>query len=614
MCGIAGIVSPAKAVDGQAVLASLAHRGPDGSGVMTAPSGGCTLFHTRLAIVDPHERARQPMYTPDRRYWITYNGEVYNHHELRRELGSGVAWRTESDTETVLWSYVRWGEDCARRLRGMFAFAVWDDKERSLFIARDPLGIKPLLYVPTRSGGFAIGSELRTIVTMEATSPTVDLVAAAEMVRQGAVRQPRTIVRDVKMCPAGHSGVFRNGHLKLIRYWDPLAFSGGAPMAPSYPEAVERIRAVAEDAARAHAMADVPIGAFLSGGVDSRLVVGLMQRLASKPIQTFTIGFGHNDERAEARSSAHDLGTDHYEEVVTEASWPCLLDRFLDSIDQPSVDGFNTLAVSMLARRHVKVCLSGLGADELLAGYPHFGAFRDCTRLPLHAPPLVHQLLRHVSGFPDCSRIWALIRVLERPDRFLPSMRLGLDIRTLRRTLDLDSTLIDTVSGEVAMAVARARTVVSDSINQMSSYEIETYLKDTLLRDGDIVSMHSGLEVRPLLLDTPFVELALSLPGDYKLRDGRRKAVLTDAFPDLLPPDVLARPKRGFHVPAREWTPRVCAEMWRSAFESESARQLLRDGFRKRSLAAAVNRRTARQDEWAAFVLLEVMRRQGLRF
>jgi len=262
----------------------------------------------------------------------------------------------------------------------------------------------------------------------------------------------------------------------------------------------------------------------------------------------------------------------------------------------------------------VKVCLSGLGADELLAGYPHFGAFRDCTRLPLHAPPLVHQLLRHVSGFPDCSRIWALIRVLERPDRFLPSMRLGLDIRTLRRTLDLDSTLIDTVSGEVAMAVARARTVVSDSINQMSSYEIETYLKDTLLRDGDIVSMHSGLEVRPLLLDTPFVELALSLPGDYKLRDGRRKAVLTDAFPDLLPPDVLARPKRGFHVPAREWTPRVCAEMWRSAFESESARQLLRDGFRKRSLAAAVNRRTARQDEWAAFVLLEVMRRQGLRF
>ena len=182
MCGIAGIVAPAKAVDGQAVLASLAHRGPDGSGEMTAPSGGCTLFHTRLAIVDPHERARQPMCTPDRRFWITYNGEVYNHHELRRELGSGVAWRTESDTETVLWSYVRWGEDCARRLRGMFAFAVWDDKARSLFMARDPLGIKPLLYIPTQSGGFAIGSELRTIVTMGVTSPTVDLVAAAEMV------------------------------------------------------------------------------------------------------------------------------------------------------------------------------------------------------------------------------------------------------------------------------------------------------------------------------------------------------------------------------------------------------------------------------------------------
>lgn len=614
MCGIAGLVSASTHTNAKSVLASLAHRGPDGSGVITTPSGICTLFHTRLAIVDPHERARQPMCTPDRRYWITYNGEVYNHRELRRELGSGVAWLTESDTETVLWSYVRWGKDCARRLRGMFAFAVWDDHERSLFIARDPLGIKPLLYVHSQDGGFAIGSELRTIVTMGVTPPTVDLVAAAEMVRQGAVRQPRTIVRDVAMCPAGHSGVFSNGHLTLTRYWDPLTFSGRASIPPSYPEAIERIRAAAEDAARAHAMADVPIGAFLSGGVDSRLVVGMMQRLASRPIQTFTIGFGEADERADARSSARDLGTDHREEVVTEDSWPALLDRFLDSIDQPSIDGFNTLAVSMLAHKHVKVCLSGQGADELFAGYPHFGVFRDCTRLPLHAPPLVHHFLRHVSGFRGCSRLRALSRALERPDRFLPSMRLGLDHRTLRRKVNLKSAALDTVSCEVATAVARARAITSDSINQMSSYEIETYLKDTLLRDGDVVSMYSGLEVRPVLLDTPFVELALSLPGDYKLRDGRRKAVLTDAFPDLLPPDVLARPKRGFHVPAREWTPRVCAEMWRSAFESESARQLLRDGFRKRSLAAAVNRRTARQDEWAAFVLLEVMRRQGLRF
>jgi asparagine synthase (glutamine-hydrolysing) len=612
MCGIAGIVSARRDLDAQAVVAALSHRGPDGAGVVTAPSGACTLIHTRLAIVDPHDRARQPMCSPDRRYWITYNGEVYNHRRIRSELGSDIEWRTESDTETVLHSFMRWGPGCARRLRGMFAFAVWDDEQRTLFLARDPLGIKPLLYGCTADGGLAFGSELRTIVRMGAVKPTVDLVAVAEMIRQGAIRQPRTLLNEVKMLPAGHYGGFAGGNPSLTRYWDPMAFVRTQADSLSYPDAVERVRAAAEDAARVHAMSDVPIGAFLSGGVDSRLVVGMMQRLSSKPIQTFTIGFGEADERADARAAARDLGTAHCEQVVTEDSWPDLLDRFLDAIDQPSIDGFNTLAVSILASPHVKVALSGLGADELFAGYPHFGVFLDSTRLPFHAPQFVRESLRKMARHRGLSRLWLVSRLLERPDRFLHSMRLGESASTLQDRLRLEPAIIGCVESEAARAAARVLAEQTDAVNHMSLYEIESYLRDTLLRDVDVVSMHSGLEVRPVLLDTPFVELALSLPGSYKLRDGRRKAILTDAFPDLLPPAVLCRPKTGFHVPAADWTPRTCADLWRSAFDSHAANQLLTDRFRRRAIGASADGRAARQDEWAAFVMLEVMRRQGL--
>lgn len=349
MCGIAGTVSSNASVDPDEVLAALAHRGPDGARATTTPSGECTLFSARLAIVDPLARALQPMHTDDGRRWIAFNGEICNHRDIRRALKPRGGWRTESDAETLLHAYDAWGAGCVPRLRGMFAFALWDDAERSLFLARDPLGIKPLLYSWTRGVGFVFASELRALLSMGALPTSIDMVAVADVLRHGAIRQPRTVLEHARMFPAGHTAHVVGGRMRLSKYWDPCTFCRHDGDAPNYGDAVQRIRSAVEDASRVHAMADVPMGALLSGGIDSRIVAASMQRLAPAPLPTFTVGFGTLDERLHARATAQDLGTDHHDRLLTEADWPAMIEQFPDAIDQPSVDGLNTLAACTLA-------------------------------------------------------------------------------------------------------------------------------------------------------------------------------------------------------------------------------------------------------------------------
>ena len=616
MCGIAGTVSLEASVDPDAILAALAHRGPDGAKATTAPSRKCTLFSARLAIVDPLARALQPMHTDDGRHWITFNGEIYNHRDIRRALNPRGGWRTDSDTETLLHAFAAWGAGCVPRLRGMFAFAVWDDADRSLFLARDPLGIKPLLYGWTGGGGFVFASELRALLSMGALPTSIDMVAAADVMRQGAIRQPRTLLKHAKMFPAGHTAHVVGGRMRLSKYWDPRDFCRHDGDAPSYEDAVQRIRAAVEDASRVHAMADVPMGALLSGGIDSRIVAASMQRLAAAPLPTFTVGFGTLDERIHARATAQDLGTDHHDRLLTEAAWPALLDQFLDAIDQPSVDGLNTLAACTLARMRVKVALSGLGADELFGGYPHFSILSAGSPLRQRAIVLrraVSKALELRDGIASGTRRHRrLPLLLDRPEALLLMARSGAVDADLHSQLAMPGDESAEAAEEALAAAASCIAATDDPVNQVSLHELQGYLRDTLLRDVDAISMRLGLEVRPVMLDTPLVELALSLPGCFKLRQGRHKAVLKDAFGDVLTPDVAARPKVGFEVPAREWTPRACVDLWMAAFDSPIATAMLTPEFRLRAQSAGSERRSATTAEWAAFVLVEVLRRHGL--
>lgn len=616
MCGIAGTVSSKASVDPDAVLAALAHRGPDGARAATTPSGECTLFSARLAIVDPLARALQPMHTDDGRRWIAFNGEIYNHRDIRRALKPRGGWRTESDTETLLHAYDAWGAGCVPRLRGMFAFAVWDDAERSLFLARDPLGIKPLLYGWTRGGGFLFASELGALLSMGALPTSIDMVAVADVLRHGAVRQPRTVLEHAKMLPAGHTAHVAGGQMRLSKYWDPCDFCRHDGDAPNYGDAVRRIRSAVEDASRVHAMADVPMGALLSGGIDSRIVAASMQRLVPAPLPTFTVGFGTRDERLHARAAAQDLGTDHHDRLLTEADWPAMIEQFLDAIDQPSVDGLNTLAACTLARTRVKVALSGLGADELFGGYPHFSILLPGSPLRQRAIALRRAMSRTLSlrgGAVSGTRRHGHLPIpSDRPEALLLLARSGALDSDLHAQLAVPGDASAEAAEEALASAASCIDATDDPVNQVSLHELHGYLRDTLLRDVDAISMRLGLEVRPVMLDTPLVELALSLPGCFKLRQGRHKAVLKDAFGDVLSPDVVERPKVGFEVPAREWTPRVCMDLWMAAFDSPVATAMLAGEFRLRAQSAGAERRKATHAEWAAFVLVEVLRRQGL--
>lgn len=618
MCGIAGTVALKSRVSPDAVLAALAHRGPDGGRAVTAVSSQCTLMATRLAIVDPTPRAAQPMQTADGRFWIAFNGEIYNHRDLRRMLSPDRGWNTGCDTETVLHAFATWGGSCVSRLRGMFAFAVWDDRERTLFLARDPLGIKPLLYGWAPCGGFVFASEIGALLRMGVLPETVDLVAAAEVLLHGSIRQPRSLVSRVHMLPPGHTGTVARGTLVLSQYWKAGDFCRRAEEALSYEDAVERIREAVQEAAQAHAVADAPMGAFLSGGIDSRVVSASVQHMRTARLPTFTIGVGAHDEREHARAAARELGTSHHEHLLTEADWPALLEQFLDAIDQPSIDGANTLAACLLARRHVRLALSGLGADELFAGYSHFGIL--CPGTPVRARAL--SLLRVLARLPRVPGTEAAECPPTADDRnartgggavsLLRMVRSGGRVAQWTQEVLIPADALVEADDAAHSAAASCVAATNDPVNQVSLFELEGYLRDTLLRDTDAVSMRVGMEVRPVLLDTPLVELALALPGTCKLREGRHKAVLKDAFPDALPQYVAESPKQGFQVPVRLWTPRACRDRWMAAFDTDAARALLAPGFRHRAQAACRERRPATQGEWAAFVLTEVIRRQRL--
>lgn len=570
MCGIAGILTARSTLELHSALepmrAALAHRGPDGSGcVDVALPGGLRLglVHTRLAILDLSQAGQQPMHDPESETWITYNGEVYNHQDIRRDL-PGRRYHSQSDTETLLAAWGHEGAPALGRLRGMFAFALYDGRRRELWLVRDRLGVKPLYVSRVAPDTWVFASEVRALLASGLCERHLDPAALHAYLAFGAAIAPHTFVQGVESLLPGEAWRFRLDppetplEPERRRYWRPR-FARADAEGVSYAEAVEQLRRPLLEAVGLRMVADVPVGVFLSGGIDSGSVVAALASQGHR-LRTFSVVFGerHYDESEQARQVAHRFGTEHAELFLQPARVLEEFDQALGAYDQPSIDGVNTYCISKATRQAgVKVALSGLGGDELFAGYPYF---RYLARLqqPL-ARVLAHAASRLLCWlFPASSRttkLEALLRAgTSRVSGYLACRQL---MAPARRAALLRCALQD--DGPIVPAIARgleAETSGLDAVNAHSLLELSLYLADMLLRDTDQMSMAHALEVREPLLDHVLVETVAALPGPVKLARGRQsatKGLLVDALPAMLPRAVVRKRKMGFVFPWERW-------------------------------------------------------------
>jgi asparagine synthase (glutamine-hydrolysing) len=571
MCGIAGILTRRDDLGMQSALLrmcwALRHRGPDdeGCGEVSLPGGyRLGLAHTRLAILDLSLAAHQPMGDPESGSWIIYNGEIYNHHEIRRQMAD-CRFRSGSDTETILQAWVRQGEEALSSLRGMFAFALYDGHRRQFWLVRDRLGVKPLYICHANADTWAFASELRALLASHLVSRQLHAAAVDSYLAFGAVPAPWTMLAGVQSVMPGESWCFDlnapNGKCvpQRNRYWRP-AFAGRTEPQPTREEAIERLRPILPEAASLRMLSNVPVGVFLSGGIDSTSVVAALVN-RGHTVRTFSVVFGERpyDESEHSRLVARQFGTDHAELFMHPARVVDDFDQAVGAYDQPSVDGLNTYFISQATREAgVKVALSGLGGDELFAGYSYF---RLSARLERLSPRLFARVLYRVlcRTAPRSIRTIKLGALLA--DRGLRATRYAICRQVmapgLRRQLlsqALDSPQVP-LPPEVLAELETASSCL-DPVNAHSLLELSLYLSNMLLRDMDQMSMAHALELREPLLDHVLVETVASLPGRLKLAPGRQsrtKALLVDALPATLPGRIVRRRKKGFVFPWECW-------------------------------------------------------------
>ncbi|HEY7180133.1 MAG TPA: asparagine synthase (glutamine-hydrolyzing) [Blastocatellia bacterium] len=572
MCGIAGafVTEPGRFDSRLAVekaMLKITHRGPDDQGLFASADGRCALAHTRLSILDLSPAGHQPMSTRDGRFWVVFNGEIYNFHELRRELiQSGETFDSHSDTEVLLRLYSLYGADSLRRLRGMFAFAVWDERKQELFIARDRLGIKPLYYY-AGDGKIIFASEVRAILATESAPRQIDPVALNDYLAYQSIPSPRTLIKDVKSLPPGSwMLVSASGATKGRKYWDLLQ-DLSTEAADASPSAVlSRTGELLREAVELHLVSDAPVGAFLSGGIDSSAVVALMSEMGHTP-RTFSVIFGESnyDESVYARQVAERFGSEHTEIRLTEASMLEQLPNALAAMDQPTGDGVNTYVVSRAVREAgVKVALSGLGGDEFFAGYPSFLRLEKALKYlaPLRRlPPAARNAAARMvelagGGSVQAAKAASMIGGDGSLASMYPVVRQVLS-RSKRRSLlsgkwkQIDEAWRDPYVDLLRDAYQSAGP--AELFALISYAEGRTYMHDVLLRDTDQMSMAHALEARVPLLDHKLVEYVMGTPDAYKRPNGVPKSLLVRSLGDLLPHDIVHRPKRGFTLPFADW-------------------------------------------------------------
>jgi asparagine synthase (glutamine-hydrolysing) len=553
MCGIAGVVRLDAALNLcphlERMHQAIAHRGPDDRGAWRSPGGHALYAHTRLSVLDPSPAGHQPMQIEDGRFTIIYNGEIYNFAALRQSLvDAGVAFRSNSDTEVLLRLYQQHGSAFVGRLRGMFAFSIWDQRERTCFLARDRFGIKPLYYHEA-GGVLSFASEVRALVRSGLLPATLDSQAVFEYFRTGSVPEPITMIKGVRALEAAHHMTWRDGEATLGRYWDVEFPEHDRPADP-----VAATREALIDSIRHHFVSDVPVGVFLSGGVDSTAIVALATTTQQARLRTFSLTFPGStlDEGPEARRTAEHFGTEHHEWPVDASTARTLLADFLSVADQPSIDGFNTFTVSRLAREHdTKVVLSGLGGDELFGGYP---SFREVPRLAKwgHRARLAGPLgpaAAWIAGEIGGARLKRAHDLITPAENLQNAYSVFRGIYTRREALALTEHFAGS-SDDVVEPVWSGCVIDPTPEDTISRLELTRYMRNQLLRDTDLMSMAWGVELRVPFLDAPLFAAVARIPAATRLESG--KALLLHAVPEI-PEWVAKRPKRGFFFPMAEW-------------------------------------------------------------
>jgi asparagine synthase (glutamine-hydrolysing) len=533
------------------------HRGPDDEGLLVedGPDHCVALGMRRLSIIDL-STGHQPIHNEDRTVWIVFNGEIYNFQQLRRQLEeAGHRFYTATDTETIVHAYEEWGASSISRLRGMFGLAIWDSRARTLLLARDRVGIKPLHYAEA-NGRLYFGSEIKSLLC--ASDVPRDLDAGALDHYLSFLYTPRdgSIFSAIRKLPPGHTLTWCDGAVRVERYWE-------LPPDESYrgteSEAVADLRGVLADAVRSHLVSDVPLGAFLSGGVDSSLVVGLMAEASSRPVKTFSIGFDEPafDELEHARRVARHFGTDHHEFVVKPDAI-AILDRLIAHFDEPFADSsaIPTWYVSEMARRHVTVVLSGDGGDELFGGYDRYLPHPRVLAFDRYSPRALRGVARVAAAtLPHGVRGKNFLRHVARDSRgrYLDSIRFfSTDEKAALLTADVRARLMG-LDPETRLAAHFTRYQHLPWSSQMMRFDAETYLPEDILTKVDRMSMAHSIESRVPLLDNDVITFASSLPAGYKIKGTRRKHVLKEVAATLLPEDILNRRKQGFGVPIGTW-------------------------------------------------------------
>ncbi len=625
MCGIAGIFGLERLDDPRAkirrMIDALAHRGPDAQGEWLGDQ--VVLGHRRLSIIDPDHASDQPFRSSDGTCALVFNGEIYNYRELRSQLEhAGIVFRTGSDTEVLLAAYMQWGEGCLPRLHGMFAFAVYDDRKKELFIARDRIGIKPLYYHESDQH-LLFASELRALLATGLVPRKLDHHALIDHLRYQTVHAPATIVRDVRMLMPGHCMVVSDNEVVIRKWWDLERSVQREARSLDLTTVQREIRERSSRAVERRMVADVPFGAFLSGGIDSSAVVGLMAQASDRAVHTFSVVFDEEEfsEEAHAATVARKFNTTHTAIRLKADDLLTALPQILRDMDHPSGDGPNTWMVSRATKQAgISMALSGLGGDELFAGYPFFKHVLSLweKRWLTQFPTWMRAPLRSIAvrAKPDLARsAWADALLLDAftVDRTYPLARLLATDRSLRSIMQQRILPPNAVRSIMHRLIRESGGHDLPFLGQVSLGELSTYLPNVLLRDTDQMSMAHALEVRVPFLDHELVEFVIGVSDRLKFPH-TPKQLLVNSLGDLLPPEIVHRRKMGFVLPWEKWMHNELREFCGERLKQLGKRQMFKPGSIEALWNSFLNgdRRTGWFRLWSLVVLEDWLQRHAI--
>lgn len=584
MCGVLGYYNMKGGLPSREVLLKLIdlmqHRGPDDSGIFISSNKKVVLASRRLSIIDLSERGHQPMSNENKTIWIVHNGEVYNFRELRRNL-SEFKFKSDTDTEVILNLYEKFGVDCLQHLRGMFAFIIYDKRKEMLFFARDHLGIKPLYYY-WDGNNLIIASEIRAIIAAPEVQGEIDISGFLSYLDFGSVAEPRTIIKGINSLPPASYGIFKDGKLEIKRYWK----IENEKKLEKKSILKEELLEILKESVRLRLVSDVPLGAFLSGGIDSSSVVSLMKEVSDNEVKTFSITFGESNfsEGSFAGKIANKYGTTHTEKVITSGEVHREMDTIINAMDQPTIDGVNTYFVSKFAKESgITVALSGLGGDELFGGYPSFywvpylyrigknpfsRAIAKAAMSFLKNNDKKEKLRAYLNHNPSLSSAYFSVRGLLL-DKYMKKILKPKFYQSIKDEFSpisyIDSLLVD------------EKVNAGNKTDVVSLFELRGYMNNQLLRDTDFMSMAHSLEVRVPIIDKDVVEYAFSLPSQYR----KRKKFFIEVMEERLPKEIWNRPKQGFTFPFDNWIRTELKEWVKESLFSANTEYFDRDGIDK---------------------------------